>query len=155
MINAIAVVQKVAVTSGMTPKDALANRGAHRVPNKNSSDRNLGEELDRRDDQRNHDPHGDDDRQPRRESQHDLCDSFTRSPRRRRQRRWPLSRLPSRANGPIPASARDPDCGWVAVRLSMHLQLAIEPSSSCAVFFCSGVSPTNSASSATFASFST
>ena len=36
MINAIAVVQKVAVTSGMTPKDASANRGAHLVPNKKS-----------------------------------------------------------------------------------------------------------------------
>ena len=37
MIKAIAVVQKVAVTSGMTPKDASENRGAHLVPNKKST----------------------------------------------------------------------------------------------------------------------
>src|SRR5215207_1977630 len=36
VIKAIAVVQKVAVISGMTPKDAWANRGAHRVPNRKS-----------------------------------------------------------------------------------------------------------------------
>jgi hypothetical protein len=36
VINAIAVVQSVAVTSGMTPNDALAKRGAHLVPNKKS-----------------------------------------------------------------------------------------------------------------------
>ena len=34
--KAIAVVQAVAVISGMTPKDASANRGAHRVPNRKS-----------------------------------------------------------------------------------------------------------------------
>ena len=34
--SAIPVVHRVAVTSGSTPKDASANRGAHRVPKRNS-----------------------------------------------------------------------------------------------------------------------
>ena len=43
----------------------------------------------------------------------------------------------------------------VRVGLSMMDQATREPSSSLAVFFCSGVSPTKSAWSATLASFST